>query len=106
MSSRSNKNGKTSIPHTKRTYEQGTKLFADHVLKDGSRAGSKRIGDFTKAFVDAVYAKLLVVRLRASLGKTKERQRPQSHFAVAAAKGEAKDQDLASVFSSSPETCR
>jgi hypothetical protein len=48
-------------PHTKRTYEQGTKLFADHILKDGSRAGSKQIADFTKAFVDAVYAKLLVV---------------------------------------------
>jgi hypothetical protein len=41
--------------HTKRTYEQGTKLFADHILKDGSRAGSKQVGDFTKAFVDAVY---------------------------------------------------
>jgi hypothetical protein len=48
-------------PHTRRTYENGTKLFSDHVLKDGTRAGSKQVGDFTKAFVDAVYAKLLVV---------------------------------------------
>ena len=47
--------------HTKRTYDNGTQLFADHILKDGSRAGSKQVGDFTKAFVDAVYAKLLVV---------------------------------------------
>jgi hypothetical protein len=47
--------------HTRRTYENGTKLFADHVLKDGTRAGSKQVRDFTKAFVDAVYAKLLVV---------------------------------------------
>jgi hypothetical protein len=29
--------------HTKRTYDNGTKLLADHVLKDGSRAGSKQI---------------------------------------------------------------
>jgi len=35
--------------HTKRTYDNGTQLFADHVLKDGSRAGSKQVADFTKA---------------------------------------------------------
>ena len=46
---------------TQRLYEQGLALFANHKLKDGSRAGSKQISDFTKAFVDAIYAKLLVV---------------------------------------------
>ncbi len=46
---------------TQRFYEQGLALFANHKLKDGSRAGSKQITDFTKGFVDAIYAKLLVV---------------------------------------------
>ena len=46
---------------TQRFYEQGLALFASHKLKDGSRAGSKQILDFTKGFVDAIYAKLLVV---------------------------------------------
>src|SRR5947208_4332324 len=46
---------------TQRLYEQGLALFANHKLKDDSRAGSKQISDFTKAFVDAIYAKLLVV---------------------------------------------
>ena len=46
---------------TQRFYERGLSLFADHKLKDGSRAGSKQIADFRKAFVDAVYVKLLTV---------------------------------------------
>ena len=46
---------------TQNGHTTTAQLFADHVLKDGSRAGSKQVGDFTKAFVDAVYAKLLVV---------------------------------------------
>jgi len=51
---------------TQRLYEQGLALFADHKLKDGTRAGSKQISDFTKGFVDAVYAKLLVVEEKGS----------------------------------------
>jgi hypothetical protein len=46
---------------TQRFYERGLSLFADHKLKDGSRAGSKQIADFRKAFVDAIYVKLLKV---------------------------------------------
>jgi len=61
--------------HTKRTYDNGTQLFADHILKDGSRAGSKQVGDFTKAFVDAVYAKLLVVESLDAEGNVVHRER-------------------------------
>ena len=69
-------------PHTKRTYEQGTKLFADHILKDGSRAGSKQVGDFTKAFVDAVYAKLLVVENLDAQGNVVRRERRRMAIAA------------------------
>jgi hypothetical protein len=69
-------------PHTKRTYEHGTKLFADHILKDGSRAGSKQVGDFTKAFVDAVYAKLLMVESLDAEGKVVRRERRRMAIAA------------------------
>lgn len=46
---------------TQRQYARSLSLFANHRLKDGSRVGSKQLSDFTKAFVDAVYGKLLVV---------------------------------------------
>ncbi|MCA1550066.1 hypothetical protein I6F36_24855 [Bradyrhizobium sp. BRP19] len=46
---------------TQRQYKKSLALFANHELKDGSRVGSKQLSDFTRAFVDAVYAKLLVV---------------------------------------------
>ncbi|GLH77172.1 hypothetical protein SSBR45G_20800 [Bradyrhizobium sp. SSBR45G] len=39
---------------TQRLYDQGLSLFANHMLKDGTRAGSKQIGQFTKGFVDAI----------------------------------------------------
>lgn len=61
--------------HTKRSYEKGLRLFADHILKDGSRAGSKNVRDFTKAFVDAVYAKLLRVETVDANGKAIFRER-------------------------------
>jgi hypothetical protein len=69
-------------PHTQRTYEQGTKLFADHILKDGSRAGSKQVSDFTKAFVDAVYAKLLVVESLDAEGNVVRRERRRMAIAA------------------------
>lgn len=47
---------------TRRLYDQGLALFSSHVLKDGTRVGSKRIADFTRGFVDAIYAKLLTVK--------------------------------------------
>jgi hypothetical protein len=60
---------------TQRLYEQGLALFADHKLKDGTRAGSKQLSLFSKAFVDAVYAKLLVVEEKDAEGNTIERER-------------------------------
>ena len=60
---------------TQRLYEQGLTLFADHLLKDGTRAGSKQIADFTKGFVDAVYAKLLVVEEMDADGNIVQRER-------------------------------
>ncbi len=60
---------------TQRLYEQGLSLVANHVLKDGVRTGSKPIADFTKGFVDALYAKLLVVKQTSADGTTIERSR-------------------------------
>jgi hypothetical protein len=60
---------------TQRLYEQGLALFANHELKDGSRAGSKQIADFTKGFVDAVYAKLLIVERTDPDGMIVKRER-------------------------------
>ena len=63
---------------TQRFYEQGLVLFANQKLKDGSRAGSKQISDFTKRFVDAVYAKLLVVEDEDADGNVVKRERRRS----------------------------
>jgi hypothetical protein len=63
---------------TQRFYEQGLALFANHNLKDGSRAGSKQITDFTKGFVDAIYAKLLVVEGEDANGNIVMRERRRS----------------------------
>jgi hypothetical protein len=60
---------------TQRLYEQGLWLFANHQLKDGTRAGSKQISDFTKGFVDAVYAKLLVIEEKNPDGTIVKRER-------------------------------
>ena len=60
---------------TQRFYEIGLSLFANHRLKDGSRAGSKQISDFTKGFVDAIYAKLLVVEDEDADGTIVKRER-------------------------------
>lgn len=63
---------------TQRLYERGLALFANHKLKDDSRAGSKQISDFTKAFVDAVYVKLLVVDDVDADGNITKRERRRS----------------------------
>jgi hypothetical protein len=63
---------------TQRFYEQGLALFANQKLKDGSRAGSKQISDFTKRFVDAIYAKLLVVEDEDANGNVVKRERRRS----------------------------
>ncbi|SDN40337.1 hypothetical protein [Afipia sp. GAS231] len=63
---------------TQRSYENGLALFANQKLKDGSRAGSKQISDFTKRFVDAIYAKLLVVEEKDGDGNVVKRERRRS----------------------------
>jgi hypothetical protein len=60
---------------TQRLYERGLALFANHTLKDGSRTGSKQISDFTRGFVDAIYAKLLVVEDEDADGNVVKRER-------------------------------
>lgn len=60
---------------TQRLYDQGLALFANHELNDGSRAGSKQIADFSKAFVDAVYENLLVVQYKDADGNIVKRER-------------------------------
>jgi hypothetical protein len=60
---------------TQRLYEQGLKLFADHTLKDGARVGSKKLKNFSRGFVDAVYAKLLRVETIDEQGKMVVRTR-------------------------------
>jgi hypothetical protein len=60
---------------TQRLYEQGLALFASHELKDGTRAGSKQISHFSKGFVDAIYAKLLVVEEEDADGNIVEQER-------------------------------
>jgi hypothetical protein len=60
---------------TRRMYEQGLNLVADHMLKDGTRVGSKLLVSFTRGFVDALYAKILVVEETDSEGKTLKRER-------------------------------
>ena len=46
---------------TQRMYEQGLNLVGDHILKDTTRVDSKLLLSFTRGFVDALYAKILVV---------------------------------------------
>ena len=70
---------------TRRMYEQGFTLVADHVLKDGCRVGSKLLVAFTRGFVDALYAKLLVVEEKDSEGKTLFRERRRFANAAMAA---------------------
>ena len=60
---------------TRRLYEQGLSLVSNYVLKDGSRVGSKQIANFTRAFVDGLYAKLLVVEERDETGNVISRER-------------------------------
>ncbi|MCP3445753.1 hypothetical protein [Bradyrhizobium sp. CCGUVB14] len=60
---------------TQRLYKQGLALFANHPLKDGSRAGSKQLSDFTRGFVDAIYAKLLIVEQKDACGNSVKRER-------------------------------
>ncbi|WP_431014900.1 hypothetical protein [Bradyrhizobium pachyrhizi] len=70
---------------TQRLYEQGLSLFANYKLKDGTRAGSKQISQYTKGFADTVYAKLLVVEEKDADGNVVERERRRFANAAMAA---------------------
>jgi hypothetical protein len=70
---------------TQRMYEQGLNLVADHVLKDGCRVGTKQLTLFTRGFVDALYAKLLVVEDKDEEGQTVHRERRRFANAAMAA---------------------
>ncbi|WP_076867004.1 hypothetical protein [Bradyrhizobium mercantei] len=70
---------------TQRLYEQGLSLFANYRLKDGTRAGSKQISQYTKSFADTVYAKLLVVEEKDADGNVVERERRRFANAAMAA---------------------
>ncbi|WP_128932598.1 hypothetical protein [Bradyrhizobium zhanjiangense] len=70
---------------TQRLYQQGLDLFSNYTLKDGTRAGSKQLSDFTKGFVDVVYAKLLVVECQDLSGNTIRRERRRFANAAMAA---------------------
>jgi hypothetical protein len=60
---------------TQRLYTQGLELFGDHVLKDGARVGSKKLADFSRGFVDAIYPRLLTVEEPGADGKSVKRTR-------------------------------
>jgi hypothetical protein len=62
---------------TQRMYEQGLNLVGDHVLKDGTRVGSKLLLAFARGFVDALYAKILVVEETDLDGKIIKRERSE-----------------------------
>ncbi len=66
----------TEIDHkTRRLYDQGLALVSGYVLTDGTRVGSKKITDFTRGFVDAIYTKLLTVEEKTSDGRIVRRER-------------------------------
>jgi hypothetical protein len=67
--------GEAIQSQSQRLYEQGLGLLADHILKDGSRVGSKNLNDFNRGFVDAVYAKLLVKESKDAQGNLVTRTR-------------------------------
>ncbi len=60
---------------TQRLYTQGLELFGDHILKDGERVGSKKLSDFSRGFVDAIYPKILTVDEKDAAGNPVKRQR-------------------------------
>jgi hypothetical protein len=70
--------------HTQRLYEKGLALVANCVLRDGTRVGSKQISDFTMGFVDAIYAKLLVVEVANGGSLIKRERRRYANAAMIA----------------------
>jgi hypothetical protein len=60
---------------TRRMYDQGLTLVAEFMLEDGSRVGDNRLTDFSRGFVDRVYAALLTVEDRDDEGNAVKRTR-------------------------------
>lgn len=62
-------------PKTKRLHESGMRLVGDHVLKDGRRLGGARLTAINTAVTDALYERLLTVKVTDADGKDIERER-------------------------------
>jgi hypothetical protein len=60
---------------TKRLHESGMRLVGDHVLKDGRRLGGVRLTAIDAAVTDALYEKLLTIKVTDANGKEIERER-------------------------------
>jgi hypothetical protein len=48
-------------PKTRRNHENGFKLVGGHILRDGTKLGSRRAALITTSITDALYEKLLIV---------------------------------------------
>jgi hypothetical protein len=62
-------------PKTKRLHESGMRLVGDQVLKDGRRLGSVRLTAIDTAVADALYERLLTIKVRDADGNEIERER-------------------------------
>jgi hypothetical protein len=62
-------------PKTKRLHESGMRLVGDHVLKDGRRLGGVRLAAINTAVTDALYERLLTIKLTDADGNKIERER-------------------------------
>ncbi len=60
---------------TRRNHESGFKLVGSHILKNGIRLGSVRLTAINTALIDALYEKLLVLRVKDADGNEVERER-------------------------------
>jgi hypothetical protein len=62
-------------PKTKRLHESGMRLVGDHVLKDGRRLGGVRLTAIDTAVTDALYERLLTIKVTDAEGNEIERER-------------------------------
>jgi hypothetical protein len=62
-------------PKTKRLHESGMTLVGDHLLKDGRRLGSVRLAAIDTAVADALYERLLTIKVTDADGNEIERER-------------------------------
>jgi hypothetical protein len=62
-------------PKTKRLHESGMRLVGDHILKDSRRLGGVRLTAINTAVTDALYERLLTIKLTDANGNEIERER-------------------------------